>query len=81
MDLFDEYFQNKCSKLVANKRGTHLAVCDSHHDEQSGVLAVDQFEVLIFHEGTLGRAEVKVACHTFRLYTTGISWPSTRHLC
>lgn len=37
--------------------GTHLAVRDSHHDEQGGVLAVDQSEVLVFHKGALGRAE------------------------
>lgn len=57
MELFHDYCQNTCSKRVVWTGGTHLAVCDSHHDEQSGVLAVDQFEVLIFHKGTLGRAE------------------------
>lgn len=32
---------------------THLTVCDSNDDVQSGILAVNQFKVFVLHKGTL----------------------------
>lgn len=64
---FDIFLNLKLNTLTNCWTAPHLAVCDSHHDVQSSILTVDQFEVFILHEGTLGTdtSSVKGTYHCF----------------